>query len=408
MQIKVSVVTPVYNPGAYLFKCLDSLAAQTLDGLEFICIDDGSTDDSAAVLDSYARGDSRFKVIHQENVGYGVSMNRGISLAQGEYVAFLDPDDYIESNAYEVLYATSAAYGRPEIIKANHYRFSESGGDRFNECYSVDMCQEKFSLLDDGKARVMFSPPAIWAALYRRDFLRDNEIKLTEVPGVCYQDTSFVNEAWIACRSCVLVHDAFVHYRIDNPNSSTKAPGNVTRICEEYDLSEAYLARFEDGDVLAPYIAVRRFGTYEWNLKRLQDVEREEFILFASPDIARLLEEGVLGAPLLNEDRLERARLFAYRPLEYYARYTYDPTIRSLHSEIASLRMELDEEQKRSSELREQLREQQGRMRAVKSRLQVLEKELSKVKASKSYNLGRAFTYVPRKAKSLLNRVTRS
>ena len=87
---KVSVLVPVYNVRKYLAQCLDSLAAQTMDDIEFICIDDGSTDGSEKMLDEYAEKDRRFHVIHKANSGYGASMNVGLHAARGEYIGIVE------------------------------------------------------------------------------------------------------------------------------------------------------------------------------------------------------------------------------------------------------------------------------------------------------------------------------
>lgn len=94
-MIKASIILPVYNVEKYLPRCLDSLLNQTLNELEFICIDDGSTDKSLDILRRYARKDSRFIIVTQENQGSGVARNKGLQLAKGKYIAFLDPDDWI-------------------------------------------------------------------------------------------------------------------------------------------------------------------------------------------------------------------------------------------------------------------------------------------------------------------------
>lgn len=91
----ISVIIPVYNVEKYLRRCLDSVIAQTYQKLEIICVDDGSIDDSGKICDQYAVRDARIKVIHQENQGLSAARNRGIDAADGEYIAFVDSDDYI-------------------------------------------------------------------------------------------------------------------------------------------------------------------------------------------------------------------------------------------------------------------------------------------------------------------------
>ena len=104
MSVKISVIVPVYNVESYLERCINSLIHQTLEEIQIILIDDGSTDASPAICDDYAKKDNRILVIHKENEGQGIARNHGLANAKGEYVCFLDSDDYYELNTCEVLY----------------------------------------------------------------------------------------------------------------------------------------------------------------------------------------------------------------------------------------------------------------------------------------------------------------
>ena len=101
---KISVIIPVYNVEKYITQCLESLVNQTMNDLEFVCVNDGSTDNSLNILKNYAEKDSRFVIINQTNQGAGVARNTAIKAAKGEYLVCLDPDDWFELNAMEVLY----------------------------------------------------------------------------------------------------------------------------------------------------------------------------------------------------------------------------------------------------------------------------------------------------------------
>lgn len=105
--MKISVIVPVYNTGAYLTRCIDSLRSQTLQELQIILVDDGSTDGSGEVCDRYAAQDTRIRVIHQENQGQGMARNHGLDIAEGEYISFVDSDDTIAPDMYEKMYAAA-------------------------------------------------------------------------------------------------------------------------------------------------------------------------------------------------------------------------------------------------------------------------------------------------------------
>lgn len=128
----VSVLVPVYNVKTYLRECLDSLAAQTLDSIEFICIDDGSTDGCSEILDAYAAKDVRFRVIHKENSGYGASMNVGLRAARGTYIGIVESDDFADAEMFAAL-SREADANHADVVKSNFFSFTKREGDRFCE-----------------------------------------------------------------------------------------------------------------------------------------------------------------------------------------------------------------------------------------------------------------------------------
>lgn len=102
--VKVSVIIPVYNSEAYLKECLDSVVHQTLQDIEIICVDDGSTDASMDILQKYAQKDERFRILEQQHLGGGAARNLGLKEAEGEYLSFLDSDDYFELDMLQKIY----------------------------------------------------------------------------------------------------------------------------------------------------------------------------------------------------------------------------------------------------------------------------------------------------------------
>ena len=103
-MVDVSIIVPIYNGEKYLNQCLDSLSNQTLKNIEIICVNDGSTDKTSSILNTYSAKDNRFKIITTENHGQGSARNTALNEANGEYIAFIDADDWIELNSIELLY----------------------------------------------------------------------------------------------------------------------------------------------------------------------------------------------------------------------------------------------------------------------------------------------------------------
>lgn len=130
-MVKVSVILPIYNEEKYLAKCLDSICGQTLKEIEIICVDDGSTDQSPHILEEYAKKDSRIKVISQKNQFAGAARNKGMACATGEYLSFLDADDYYASEMLEKM-AKEAEKNRADIVMC-----------RYSQCYEEEGMEEK-------------------------------------------------------------------------------------------------------------------------------------------------------------------------------------------------------------------------------------------------------------------------
>ena len=130
MNPYVSVIIPCYNNEEYLRECIESALAQTLNNIEIICIDDGSTDSSPAIMDEYASKASNIRVIKKANAGFGQTINTGIDAAAGRYLAILESDDYIEPAMYETLFRNAEELGFPDMVRCDFRRFYGEGDKR--------------------------------------------------------------------------------------------------------------------------------------------------------------------------------------------------------------------------------------------------------------------------------------
>lgn len=251
---KVSIIVPVYNVEKYLKECLDSVQNQTLKDIEIICIDDGSTDLSAQILDEYAKKDSRFKIVHKQNEGYGKAMNVGLDLATAPYVGIVESDDRVEVDMYEKLYVLMEEK-RVDMIKADYYEFYEGAKGEAIENYIYAISEprlrhyipltkgklEKFLALYDSEFNIAECEEAFifekytWSGLYNREFLNKNHIRHNETPGASYQDNGFWFQTMVKAEKIYFTKQAFYHYRIDNLNSSIHSKAKVFAVCDEYN-----------------------------------------------------------------------------------------------------------------------------------------------------------------------------
>lgn len=271
--VDVSVLTPVYNVEKYLPQCLDSLKAQTLQHIEFIVINDGSTDGSLDVMREYAAGDPRFVIVNQENGGYGKAMNAGLARARGEYVGIVESDDFASPEMFKTLFAY-AKRRDCDIVKSNYFTYD--GEDHYEEPFIGQPYRQPFDVRDH--LDVVKVLPIIWAAIYRRSMLQDNGIQFNETPGASFQDTSFVQRAWFASHRVALLRRAYLHYRVNRDESSVKSDKKVFEVCGEYALSNKFL--HDDPEKLASFgrvFQVMRLDTYRWNYNRIALACHAEF-----------------------------------------------------------------------------------------------------------------------------------
>lgn len=234
---KVSVIVPVCNVERYVAECLETLIHQTLKDIEIICLNDGSTDNSGKILEDYRERDKRVKVVHKENTGYGNSMNIGLQMACGDYIAIVESDDFVEPNMLEILYNT-AVEQEADIVKGEYFRY-QNGSDTYAGRMR-DFSKGKMLTVQDTPMLLILAD-TIWSALYRRRFLVENEIAFHETPGASFQDISFAIQGWIHASRVWLLETPLVHYRIDNLSSSMHNPNKIFCVFDEYEWAEKRL-----------------------------------------------------------------------------------------------------------------------------------------------------------------------
>lgn len=234
-NIKVSVVIPVYNVEKYLRQCLNSVVNQTLTDIEIICINDGSTDGSLEILREYEQKDSRIRLINKENEGISAARNQGIELAQGEYISFIDSDDWIEENYLEALYTAAKKYNS-DIACSSIIRVT---GKRRRK--KLVYKTEEFTVDKDKKNELTNAPISsyVWNKIYKRKPLLASGVKFPV--GRVYEDVIWCIKAIYYLNGVVTVPDAIYYYR-KNPTSimSTKSEKNA----KDYAQSEKEMLEF--------------------------------------------------------------------------------------------------------------------------------------------------------------------
>lgn len=272
---KVSIIVPVYNVEKYLKQCLDSVLAQTLQDIEIICVNDGSTDSCTNILDEYAEQDARVIVIHKANSGYGDSMNVGFERASGTYIGIVESDDVIKPNMFEVLYNKAEEYAL-DFVKSNAiFWWEKIGMERAG--YNPALEKDYDRVLTPSDREVMYRfMMYTWTGIYRRSFLEKYQIRHNTTPGASYQDQGFWIQTLSFAERVMWLSDAFYYYRQDNPLSSVKSKGKMYAMMNEYDyLNDVLKGRI--GKIEEDMLLYYRMYRQNRNFYRIDDTLKRDF-----------------------------------------------------------------------------------------------------------------------------------
>lgn len=274
-KIKLSIIVPVYNSEKYLAKCLDSLTNQTLCNIEIILVNDGSKDNSLNICEEFAQKDNRIIVFTQENSGQSKARNIGLAHSCGEYVTFVDSDDWVDLDYYEKL-VFACDKSESDIACASIIR-ERKNYKKFRIKYTqekiITQLQEK---IDTAKVPDMCY---VWNKVYRRDFLEKLNLKFIE--GMYFEDVDFVTQAIYYSNKIITVPNTYYHYWT-NFNSTVKTMKiSDKKRSDSIKSKEMVLDFFKKNNLTSkPKNLIRRktciklFGitlykTYEWETKKI-------------------------------------------------------------------------------------------------------------------------------------------
>lgn len=221
-EILLSVIVPVYNTEKYLHECLDSLVSQTQTGIEYLLVNDGSSDGSAKILAEYAEKYPFFKVIEQENKGYSGARNSALEIARGKYIGFVDSDDKIKPNMYEKL-LDKAFKEDADIVVCSYLHFY----DKLNMVLPHNnFSQIKLLTKTNGKLKgaeeLLLDDAQVWKGIYRNKMLKENGIKFDE-RMLFGEDVYFYWRSLCASQKMVAMDDRLYYYRMLREGSQTKS-----------------------------------------------------------------------------------------------------------------------------------------------------------------------------------------
>lgn len=329
-MVKVSLVLPSLNVGKYIGECIESAINQTLQEIEIICVDAGSTDGTLEIIEEYAERDSRIQVIKSDQKSYGHQMNLGIGAAKGEYIGILETDDIAPPEMYEELYEV-AYRNRVDLVKADFYRFTGSGDNMKKDLIRVTGKKSDAynKVIDVSKEKGCFNfVMNTWSGIYSRKFLLENEIWHHETPGASFQDNGFWFQTFMKAKRAYFVNKAYYMNRRDREDSSVFNSKNIYAICEEYDWLEEKLKSvpgcYEEFGPLHAYFA---FRNYKWTLDRIMYADKAEFYSRLRKKLEGYHKAGIIDYSIFREFNENMAlSLWAIlnRSEEYYAEFYQD------------------------------------------------------------------------------------
>ena len=276
---KVSVVTPTYNRDKYIKKCIDSILNQTLSDIELILVDDGSTDNTSNIVSTY--NDPRLKYFKRENHGIGASRNFGIDKSLGEYILFVDSDDFIESNALEKMY-NKAMYDDLDILVSDYYNIYQDGRlDNIHlESFDNTTLKDKPELL----LTINLGP---CNKLFKRDLFDNKELRFPE--DIKYEDMPLVSHLFKCSKKLGKIDEALCYFLVDNVSETTVRDERVFDIFKSLKLTLSYLYEEEYKDTLKELVISKLCNyniqqRYQKNRKTRHKFINDSFIFMKSID----------------------------------------------------------------------------------------------------------------------------
>ena len=277
---KISIIIPVYNVEKYLKKCIDSVLAQTFTDFECILVDDGSWDNSPAICDEYAGKDKRVKVIHKENGGVSSARNAGLDVAQGEWIGFVDSDDWIEHDMLEKMYmkAFSENY---DMVWCDYYNYNQNSNEHI-ETNIVGL--NKYDIIKKLLSEQLHG--SMWNKITKKNLFKNNNIIFP--PGNMIEDLIVTIKNVYYANKIGHVNDALYHY-IFNPYSLTQDIKKAKIRAEEYyknlnSLLEFLNEKFKTGIInIEPEFSFR-VNICKISMLRIRELRDIEKILLFYPD----------------------------------------------------------------------------------------------------------------------------
>lgn len=253
MDKLVSVIVPIYNSKEYLPRCVESIQQQSYKNIEIILVDDGSTDGSGLICDMFAEKDNRIKVIHKSNGGVTSSRKEGLNIAKGDYIGFVDSDDWIEEKMYEVM-LSAILKSQSDVVCFSHIKEYQGGQYVCNEIINEGIYEVNDYILDNMVLYQDSLEPGIshnvWNKLFQREIIYNTYM---QVPNsvIFYEDAVVIWASILSAQRIMISNQAYYHYYV-NPLSATQGSSDkyFLAINEAYNYTRKILTQYKHSEIV--------------------------------------------------------------------------------------------------------------------------------------------------------------
>ena len=278
MKPLVSVIVPIYNVEEYLSKCIESIINQTLSNIEIILVNDGSTDSSGVIADNYAKKDSRIKVIHKKNGGQGSARNTGIELATGEYIGFVDSDDWIDLDMYDKLY-NAAINNKATVAICNRKVLDENDNIKTVVNIKEKVIENvKNNIVDYIIDDLLYKHTVVVCnKIYRSEIIKENKIYFKEVKEIGSEDALFNYEVLFYADKIVAINTTY-HNQLAREGSTAReykigAMNRTANLIENIYLYSKKIGKESIGIETAPIFLI---FLQQWNYNLIKTYGNED------------------------------------------------------------------------------------------------------------------------------------
>lgn len=270
--MKISVIVPIYNMEKFIARAISCLKAQDEPNIEFILVNDGSTDTTLSILEQLCARDARFHIFNMKNRGYGHACNFGIKQVTGDFWAIYEPDDCIAPDFYSTLRDTAERYSQADVIRYNGIYRHENGQSRTLYHWKQNFTGrilDKYAL-----KRFWRSHPSVFNGIYRKDFMLQKSVSFCETPGASFQDAMFIVSLFYANPSIYIIDDIKYTYTIHDMQSIQFVDDKIDFVIASWEREAKWISRngFSDHD----FFLYKVFTQMNSLLKKVTPENREK------------------------------------------------------------------------------------------------------------------------------------